>query len=555
MRIPKQVLLFLTMALSLLNFFAFGMLSVPDGQAYPAISLGEIYSYTEDVNVREPLELAPRIVVQFALSYSLPEKQEEFLSKTLSGFPLRQYKPEMNWNMPTNRWFVQFEENIPPAKIVEAVNLINTSDVAHAEFIYLVHGIAAEMTGMVVEPKEFFSVQDLQEHILQELKKYGDFTIGAVTVSEDRIFHISFSEIKPPLTLLRLVNLAATDSWVRRAYPRFRYLHPPVTAELKVTPETGQLDEIRTVSLVIQNFAPERIQIDPKLISPLGSAEFIPKPVSGGKARHFEVSPEPEVNRVRNGPGEIVTLTWKLRLFEVQATGTDSVGKWMISGPPINFTDNGELKTITTNVANFFVISHLAGVVTSFPPAALLTVPEIQVTSFPAAPFISSSRLDSIPFIARLPFRPVLLSYASFILAGLFGMVSLVRGRTLLQRRNQQIFRGPLEKPWQEVCMQLLHKAQQHPSLESYEKVYEALSLALKNLFPGELNPHPEFGEVMENCGSRLDEKERDLFKTIYGELEKVYRPHFTPQEETLTRLTSDVRSLIMSLKRLKMGS
>ncbi len=555
MRIPKQVLLFLTVALSLLSLFTFWMFSGPECQAYPAISLGEMYSYTEDVNVREPLELAPRIIVQFVLSYALPEKQEEFLSKTLSGFPLREYKPEMNWNMPTNRWFVQFEETIPPAKIVEAVNLINTSEVARAEFIYLVHGIAAEMTGMVIEPKEFFSVQDLQEHILQELKKYGDFTLGAVTVSEDRSFHISFSEIKPPLTLLRLVNLAATDSWVRRAYPRFRYLHPPVTAELKVTPETGQLDEVRTVSLIIQNFAPERIQIDPKLISPLGSTEFIPKPMAGGKAKHFEVSPEPEVSRVRNGPGEIVTLTWKLRLFEVQATGAAPVGKWMLSGPSINFTDNGELKTITTNIANFFVISHLAGVVTSFPPATPLIVPEIQITPLPAAPFISSSRLDSIPLMAKLPFKPVLLSYASFILTGIFGIASLVRGRALLQQRNQQIFQGSPEKPWQEVCMQLLNEAQQDPSLESYEKVYEALSLALKNLFPGELSSHPGLSEVVENCGNQLDEKEHYLLKTIYTELEKIYRPDFTPQEETLARLTSDVRSLVMSLKRLRMGS
>jgi len=516
----------------------------PSDGEYLTLSVEELYWYNEE-NLREALDLAPKITVRFAPAYSQPENQEEFLSKSLSDFPPHEYEQELIGNRPSNRWLVLFEENTPPATLIDALNLINRSDMARADLIFLINGIEAEMTGMTIEPKEYFSASDFQAQVLHKLKQYGDFTVGAMMTSGDGSFHLSFSEIKPPLTLLRLVNLIHTDAWVRRAYPKFSYLRPAITAELKVTPETGQLDEVRTVSLTVRNFTPGRIQVDPQLISPLGSAEFIPKSVGGGRAKYFEVSPEPEIRREELGRGEVVTLTWKLHLFEVQATGADLTGKWTLPGPPVNFLDNGELKTITANTANFFVISHLAGVVASFPPATPLTVPELLVAPRPPSPFTPSpSWLDSVP----LP--PTILLYTSLILAGIFGVVSLVHGRTLLRRRKLQSPRESPEKPWQERCSDLLNEAPRLPPTGSYQKVYEALFLALRNAFPGKLSPHPELEEVIENCGNRLDEKERHLLTRIFTELERVYRPNFTLQEEALAKVISDVRSLVTSLGR-----
>lgn len=478
----------------------------------------DLYYYDADGRVAQ-LNLAPKLLIRFKKDLTAGERALFF-----SEFSPVAQKPESNGFSV----MLEFSASTTPPKLLEMANKASLSGVAEAVPIFLVENIEAVLEGIVVEPKTIVTDSRLYER----MKKYGDFSPKQI-ISENGTFVFLIDEISPPLNLLVFANLIQNDSWVRHAYPRFRFLHDPIIANLTVEPVSGTVGEVRTITFTIKIFDPA-ITLSENELPEFGKGLFMPMQKQSYPPGYlFELLGDAAKLPIKlEKRSRTYTISWKFRHY--------ALGEWTVPPQPISYVKNGVPQEIVSSNFTFIVNSQIGNLnITDMP------FPHSLIYSSQTPEVISETALPPIPsywFDRWISSDNYLIRYAGLASAllgalgvGVMGILLIkIIGRTYSKKTSYRRLTKQIED--------ILSSAQ---NTRSYADYAEALSLILTALFP-HLSSRPTWEEIKDDTLVREKlgvEMMKTMEETFY-ELERRYSRNPTATTESLAMLDKNIRRI-----------
>ena len=467
--------------------------------------------YYDESGVIKKLEVAPKLVIRFVSTMNAEEKSV-FLAR-FSPVGQGEYPDD-----PT-RIFVEFSGDTSAARLLEIANEMARSGLAEAAPVFVVENLEAIVEGVTVETKIVLGA----ERILERVKRHGDFSVRQ-TRSENGKWTFLVDEVKPPLNILVLTNLFHQDSWVKRAYPHFKFLHEPVTAAISVEPVSGTVAEVRTVTFTVKIFDPA-IELSADLLPQFGEGLFAP--LQNGKQPPgylFERLGESGKREFRDRRGRIYVFSWKFKHH--------ALGEWNIQAQPVSFTKNGVTQEVKSSGFTFVVNSQIGALnITDMPQ------PRPLIHSAEALTAIPQAELPQIPayWFDKLP-KPEFWVQYSHHGSVFFGVISLVMFFVVvlsvhIGKRMEKVTR-------RQRILKIDQTLEQARRERSYEKYNEALSSILTFLFP-HLSSHPTWEEVKDDEGIRqtLEANKLEDLEHIFEELNRRHMRNFAVEPEALSDL------------------
>ncbi|MDO8591145.1 MAG: hypothetical protein Q7R65_04190 [bacterium] len=487
--------------------------------------LRDFYYY--DANgIMVQLYLAPKLLVRFR-SYEAKEKRSQFLAE---------FSPVAEQEYPADafRMLIEFDASIKPDRLIEVANKILRSGLAEASPVFFNENIESVIEGITVEPKTILTSDRLQER----MKKYGDFSMRQ-TISENGAWIFLLDDIKPPLNILALINLMHNDSWVRRASPRFKFLHDPIIASIVVEPVSGTVGEVRTITFTIKVFDPaiklledQLPQFGVGLFMPI-QGNITPSSIKYPPGYLFEVMGDPIKHPVRmEKRSRTFAISWKFKHH--------ALGEWTISSQPVSYSKNGVESEIKSSGFTMVVNSQIGSIqIMDMPIPRTLIYPVEKPTPTPdlTLPPIPSYWFD--PWLPQIKFGE---RYAKYIIIFLVVFTGSSLSAPFIQRYSVRRKRILVYKRIVARIDGLLQDATEE---HSYEKYNEALSLMLTALFP-HLSSHPTWEEIKDDAliSKKLGVEIMKVLEETFYELDRRHSRNFTDTVESLARLDKNIRKI-----------
>ncbi|MEK7075052.1 MAG: hypothetical protein AAB968_04775 [Patescibacteria group bacterium] len=480
----------------------------------------DFYFYDE-ANLMQRLILAPKIMVSFLKQLS-DEDQIAFLNK----FALARHLKDPTQSF---RYILEFSPATSEQSLVEILTEINSFDIAEGIPVVLIDNVEAIAQGFVVEPRTPLASEMLGKH----LKKIGEFSIRQVAPEGHGWFFI-VDGIKPPLHIYPLVNLIHNDVWIKRARPKFQYLHPAIVSRIEVSPISGTIDETRTVTLSIRVFDPE-IKVLTHLLPNFGDGKFQPNPIPSLLFFSPTVGTRESLNESSDAHGRIFSLRWRFRLFVP--------GEWTIPPQTIAYERKGEqLTTVSAHVP--FVVTSLIGslAINDMPSPKLLvqsgktsdTAPDETRPLFPVYWFdrwiSETSPIAKMSFIMCIVLSAVGMGFPIFW--GITFLSKIIKKESDIER---------LILAWQRTC----REACGNISLESYRKLETILWDVLSSAFADDLVKKPTLKDVEEQVRRAFDSSHWNSICAVYEVLESSYARDFIPDKIALCETSEKILNLI----------
>lgn len=473
------------------------------------------------------LELAPKLSIRFT---------REMAKEDRTAF-LAEFSPIAEMELPedSSRTFLSFHESITPSDLLQTANKISASGKAEANPVFFVENIESVLEGIVVKPKTFLSPARLQER----MRKYGDF-MSRQTLNENGVWVFLIDEVKPPLNLLLLTNLISNDSWVERAFPRFKFLHNPIVSSIIVEPVSGTVGEVRKVIFTVKVFDPS-IVLSTERLPEFGNGLFRPiqgSPSSPGTIRDpgylFEQMGDPVRYPVKQERrSRTYAAAWKFRHY--------ALGEWTIPPQPVPYSKNGVDQEIKSSGFTLVVNSQIGSLkITDIP----IPRPLIHPVQNPApAPDLTLPPVPAYWFDAWLPKPELAARYTGF--AGkFFGALVLIGIIVFLVRefardRKKAAYR-------RQAVKQVNRLFQEASATSSYAKYEDALSAALVLLFP-HLTSRPAWEEIKDDKRvlGALGSDVAELLEKVFTELGRRHMRGFSPAPEDIAELNKNIRAVL----------
>lgn len=488
----------------------------------------DLYFYDKNDTVVK-LEVTPKLFVRFTRKLTAEE-----LTSFFSEFSILAQKPEAG--DPLSFTF-ELDNSTKPFALLDMANKINSSGLAVASPIFLVGNIEAVVEGITVEPKIVLTAERLYER----MKKYGDFS-SRKTEYENGAWVFLIDEVKPPLNLLVFTNLVKNDAWVKRAYPRFKFLHDPITAFINVEPVSGTVGEIRTATLTINIFDPTMLLSENELPE-FGSGLFMPiqgSPTSPQTIKYppsylFELIGEPIKSVVKN---ERKILTYKIsRKFKFYA-----LDEWTIIPQPVSFTKDGIVKEIKSSGFSLIVNSQIGNLkITDMPyPRSLVSTSKAPIvfreTKLPDVPSYWFGSFMPKKDYETIQYSKLLSLFLGFIGAAILSFTAVFNLSKILKKWE---FRRSLTNEIKSI----VDAAKEHNSYAEYEK---SLSRILTGVVPN-LSRYPNWEEIERNENIKKVFKKEclELIRKVLTELGNRHMRNFTPQWDSLDRVDNYMRAIL----------
>ncbi|MBI4135012.1 MAG: hypothetical protein HY471_02820, partial [Candidatus Sungbacteria bacterium] len=375
--------------------------------------------------------------------------------------------------------------------------------------------------------------------ILERMKRHGEFSVRQ-TRPENGKWIFLIDEVRPPLNILVLTNLFHQDSWVRRAYPYFKFLHDPITATINVEPVSGTVGEVRTATFTVKIFDPA-IELSTDLLPQFGEGLF--HPLQSGRQPPgylFERLGDPVKRELRDKQSRLYVFS---RRFKHHA-----LGEWHISAQPVSFTKNGVPQEIKSSGVTFVVNSQIGALnITDMPqPQSLIHLAEAPAVTpqveLPQAPvyWFDKYRWVADPDGVAKSLRSAAVPLGSFSAAMLYVLFLLwaARGKKQMVERHEKLWR--------------LERRMDGAKAEgSYQKYEEALLAILRVAFPHlPSRPTREGVKADESIRGLWGAEKLGVLGRIFEELDRRYMKDFTPDPKTLLVLDRDIRSLFETVRR-----
>lgn len=484
--------------------------------------------YYDEKNVVQRLHVAPKIAVRLTVVLSSEERTKFFASFS----PVAQSTDPLSSSV----FFLEFSKGTSAERIVSMVNEISSSGVAEATPVFLVDNIEALVAGVVVEPKIIISAEAVRER----MKKFGQVTVRSI-FQEDGNLVVYVDEVKPPLHILMLVNLLHKDAWVKRARPRFRYLHDPIIAELSVSPVSGTVGETRQIILAIRMFDPA-IKVDEKDLPKFGEGLFMPLMGEGARATRpaeylFKVLGSRVRTESRDGRSLTIFYRWSFKQY--------ALGEWTISGQPILYKKDGTHGEIRSNPATVIVVSLIGSlVVNDMPDPRALPLPvekpeaAVEIQFPPTSVYWYERWIKNLALVSRYLWR----------IAIVFGIIALVTAFVLLRAlvvkmRKARLAIDNFRREVNVLC-------NEGEVRMSYEKLHDAFSRVLHAAFSKILPPNPTLNqvEVAREARTVLGPVWENVVE-LFEELNQRHKREFTPNRTVVLRLANYVWVVYLHLE------
>ena len=485
----------------------------------------DLYYYdSKDTIVR--LELAPKLLVRFTKELTAEERVSFF-----SEFSPIAQRPEPNDPF---SFILDFNNSTKPHALLEIANKLARSGFVITSPVFFIENVEAIIEGVAIEPKIVLTA----ERLFERMKKYGDFS-SRKTEYKNRAWVFLTDEVRPPLNLLVFTNLIKNDSWVRRAYPYFRFLNDPITAFVTVEPVSGTVGEVRTAILTIKIFDTDITLLEnelPKfgdgLFSPMRGILSSPSTMKHPPGYLFErigglvIAPVKQEKRSR-------TYVFSQR-FKFGA-----LGEWIIHPQTVGYTKKDDTREIKSSGFTLIVNSQVGNLkIDDMPYPRLLSystkVP--KVVAKPMLPDIPPYWFDSWMF--KKDYEFIKYGRLSSLLLGMVVITILamliINSIKIIVRKTT--LRGLLIKEVREI----IDKASVDRSYTGYS---DALSLILKGIAPS-FSSHPIWEEVKgnERVLRTFNEKEFELLEEIFIELGRRHMRDFMPSNDDLMKLDKNIR-------------
>lgn len=485
----------------------------------------DLYFYDEQ-NTAQKLELAPKVKARFLKELS-QEEQTQFMAKFS---PASQTKDPYDNSLVTIELAPDFNQD----RILEAVNEIHKSGLAEAAPVFIVNNLEATIDGVVIEPKTVVTTESLEKRI----HRFGEFVVRQ-SIPEDNERVLLFGSVKPPLNPLILINLIHQDSWVKRAHPRFKYLHDPVVATLVVEPVSGTVSEPRKITLTITVFD-SRIKIAEEFIPTFGEGRFAPT-VNNKQppAFPFQVVGSRKSHTYSDKRSRSLVYVWEFKNY--------AIGEWEVPAQPLAYEKDGQQYKTNTTSASFVVNSQIGSLkISDMPPPRVLPFPSAKPSAegaeSPPPPVYWFDRWVKNP--AGLVFYGHRLTL--FFAAASVLLVAAVFWQPLMRLRTNRVKQRTFKEKIEALCREAKEE-------NSYKKLHDALCAVLSSAFP-ELSSHPTLKEVEEAqgvCSVLVHNDMWDRLTWVFNGLNKRHKEGFVADEKETKSLVSDVRLLADKLGRL----
>ena len=316
------------------------------------VSPSEFY-YFDANGLRIPLALTRSIAVRFRTDKSAEEKQAY----------LQKYAPSKVRSItsvyPRAEFVLEYAPYIFLEQVAEKLKEMAQDPTIEVAPVFLVDGMEAIVDGVHLETTTPLSAETFR---LWLENQFGKSVVHEITPNGSA-WHVSLRGLffldseKFPLHALSFANLLSTGgtSWIKRAYPKFVFLHAPVIASLSVTPASGTVGEERTVILRLRIFGEKGdVSIRDTDIPFFNRGTF--KPLSSSAPPHvwfFEVRSSERRERVQIGPNEwLIEHRYVFGLYAPEK-------EWTISGVQIPYTYLGVRRVIDVPTVTLFVRLHL----------------------------------------------------------------------------------------------------------------------------------------------------------------------------------------------------
>lgn len=483
----------------------------------------ELAFYDEE-NVLQRLDVAPKILVRFRDQFS-NEERNDFVTK-LNPAPSEVKKDQDD----SSGYILLFPIETTAVRILELVGEISSSGFAEATPVVYYNNIEAIAEGIVVKPKTVV----MPPSMIQRMKKFGEFKV-LQSKPAGSAWLFFFGEVKPPLHIYLLANLINKDVWVERAYPHFRYLHPPITVTVSVEPASGTVDELRTFTLSIKVFDP-KIKIRDDELPNFGEGDFGPK-LSGSAPPNlfWSVVGDKQVRIIHEKRVETTEISWKFRNY--------ALGEWIISGRNISYEKNTEPAEIEFGQVTFVVTSLIGSL-------AIEDIPSPKIVPLPEKPEHKSSPMPlEFPkywFDRWVPDSFIAYLYGWWFAVGSASLTLLwvfyISGSWVAYYVRERSER----KDFVEMLYATCDLAEgDEVSNEVFSKLRDAVFSIFYVSFPDKLSHHPSLKELKDVL---QDGFYRGLWKTIeevYEILGEGYAPGFQPNREMILVLVAKTRDLL----------
>lgn len=512
----------------LLVFTSFPALAEESGnKKFLEWHLRDLYYYDNKDTIVQ-LELIPKLFVRFTKELTAEERISFFsefspiAQKLEPGDPLS--------------FILDFQNSAKPSSILNMANKMNSSGLAVASPVFLIENIEAIIEGIKVEPKIVLTADRLYER----MKKYGDF-LSRKTEYENGAWVFLIDEVKPPLNLLVFTNLIKNDSWVRRAYPRFKFLHDSITASITVGPVSGTVSETRIVTLTIKIFDPEIVLLENDLpefgsglFMPIQGDLSIPSTIKYPPSYLFGLVGEPTKSLVKNkNRSQVYEVYQKFNFY--------ALGEWTIHHQPVSYTKNGITKEIMSSGFTLIVNSQIGNLkITDMPfPRPLIHISKPSKINTELIPL----DIPSYWFDAWMPKNAYMVIQYARIISLLLIMLFVVMLAVLIMSKIRETNRKTvLRRSIINEIREILDRAKTHKSYTDYN---EALSRILKGMAPS-LPLHPTWKDIEENDDilKVLNPEWRELVRQTLVELDRRHMRNFEPLSGELIRIDEDIREI-----------
>lgn len=491
--------------------------------------------YYHDANgMMVQMELAPKLSVRFSSE----------MTKEARTFLLAPFSPISEVEQPgdSSRILVAFHSSVAPADLLQTANKISASGKAEVAPVFFVDNIEAVLEGIVVESKIVTAPSRMRER----MRKYGDF-ISRQILNENGTWVFLVDEVKPPLNLLVLTNLVSKDSWVQRAYPRFKFLHDPILATIAIEPVSGTVAEMRTVTFTIKIFDPsislatERLpEFGRGLFMPIQGDVSTPQSVRYPPGYLFEQVGDPLRLPVRQEKRSRTYITsWKFRHY--------ALGEWIITPQAVPYSKKGVDQEIRSSSFTMVVNSQIGNLkITDVPVPRSLIHPSEKLVAIPE---VVLPPIPSYWFDAWLS-KPELVVRGTRILGILLAVLVLAGAGFVLADRKSRSKRQMVQR--RQAIAQAEESLKEAFRLGSYAKYEDALSTLLVVLFP-HLTSSPTWEEikddklVLDNFGG----DNMQFLEEIFTELGRRHMRDFSPMPEEVERLDSSIEAIFEMADRL----
>lgn len=497
------------------------------GKKFLEWHLRDLYYY-DNKDTMVQLEVVPKLFVRFTKELTAEERVSFFAEFS----PISQ-KPEQDDPL---SFILAFDNSTKPFALLEMANKMTRSGLAVASPVFLLENVEAVIEGIAVEPKIVLT----SERLYERMKKYGDFS-SRKTAYENGAWVFLVDEVKPPLNLLVFTNLIKNDSWVRRAYPHFRFLHDPITAFITVEPVSGTVGEVRTVTFTIEIFDPvillsenELPEFGNGLFMPIQGTLTAPSAIKYPPGYLFELVGEPVKAPVRqDNRSRIYKISRKFKFY--------ALGEWTINPQPVSYTKNGFTKEIKSLGFTLIVNSQIGNLKITdmpFPRSLIYSVKSQEIIAEVALPGIPSYWFDA--WTPKDAYKTIQYSRLVSVSLGILGITILLAfaisklNKAYKRMVSRRLLIGEIEK--------VIDSARDRKSYADYSEAFSRILVGLVPYF----SSHPNWEEVKddERVLRFFETEEREILRRIFIELLRRHKKDFVPEAGDLMRLDGDIRAI-----------